>query len=113
MNETFRLSQLLREHVLTGQEMDEFLSSEPFKLAFQLYLDKRAERFQNGKSGVTQVIRGVEFCNRPYTDEKGKYVAYKCPCCGVPAKIRQAKVREVKKSEDPKQENLPNVEVPT
>lgn len=113
MNETPRLSQLLREHVLTGQEMDEFLSSEPFKLAFQLYLDKRAERFQNGKSGVTQLIRAVDFSNRPYTDEKGKYVSYKCPCCGVPAKIRQGKVREVKKTEDPKQESLPNVEVPT
>jgi len=111
MNEQLRFANLVREQNLTGQEVDEFVASEPFKLAFQVYLDKRAERFQNGKSGVTHLVRAVDFCNRPYTDENGKYVSYRCPCCGVPAKIRQGKVREGKKVEDPKQENLPNVEV--
>lgn len=102
-----RFAKLLDERGITEEDIHVLLETEPLKLALNRFAAKKRETAANGRTGITQVIQEVEYCNRPYTDEHGKYVSYKCCLCGTPAKIRQGKVRESKKTEDPRQHPLP------
>ena len=104
-----KLAALAAQDGLSEDELLAVLETDGFRIGVSRVLDARSERAANGRAGVSQVVRTVEFIGRPYTDEGGKYVSYKCVVCQTPAKIRQALIRgkNQDKPQEPRQTNIP------